>query len=219
MQSPRRTKLRHQADLETSQLLLKQLALSRNCVNAIQQPLRQGHPDQSTCANVEQLLARALPYLELAPTLLLCIRGELHDCLRAAALRLCGQHAYAHNHATQARGEACPGYSRDPPQQSHLQRNAQFLDDIFVGDVPRLRSTAGRNVKTAAHLYPVRGASYSSLPRENCDLGRPRTSLALFFAFNDFVADPTRRPFILPFDAARRGPPADDPLDDPPRGE
>ena len=154
MQPPRRTKLRHQADLETSQLLLKQLALSRNCVNAIQQPLRQGHPDQSTCANVEQLLARALPYLELAPTLLLCIRGELHDCLRAAALRLCGQHAYAHNHATQARGEACPGYSRDPPQQSHLQRNAQFLDDIFVGDVPRLRSTPGRNVKMAAHPYP-----------------------------------------------------------------
>ena len=154
MQSPRRTKLRHQADLETSQLLLKQLALSRNCVNAIQQPLRQGHPDQSTCANVEQLLARALPYLELASTLLLCIRGELHDCLRAAALRLCGQHAYAHNHATQARGEACPGYSRDPPQQSHLQRNAQFLDDIFVGDVPRLRSTPGRNVKMAAHPYP-----------------------------------------------------------------
>ena len=117
-----------------------------------------------------------------------------------------------------------PGVRRAPaihetPRQSHLQRNAQFLDDIFVGDVPRLRSTAGRNVKTAAHLYPVRGASYSSLPRENCDLGRPRTSLALFFAFNDFVADPTRRPFILPFDAARRGPPADDPLDDPPRGE
>ena len=97
---------------------------------------------------------RALPYLELASTLLLCIRGELHDCLRAAALRLCGQHAYAHNHATQARGEACPGYSRDPPQQSHLQRNAQFLDDIFVGDVPRLRSTPGRNVKMAAHPYP-----------------------------------------------------------------
>lgn len=52
-----------------------------------------------------------------------------------------------------------PGVRRAPaihetPRQSHLQRNAQFLDDIFVGDVPRLRSTPGRNVKMAAHPYP-----------------------------------------------------------------